>query len=195
LAHRQLPVARALPRRSRGLRDVPDGGRAEPARRRRRAPGIRGAPDVDDVGGGGVGPGGDRPRGDSVPGLPPRAAERPRHRPGARDPAVARTLAAERLAEIGPMSWRERGMLIVFCLVLALWIGGDWLAVSPTTAALAGVALLLLVGVLDWRDIVEERSGWDVFVWFGGLMMRAAQLEKAGFPQERARPHGVTGLR
>jgi len=99
------------------------------------------------------------------------------------DTAAARTLASERLAEMGPLSGRERGMLIVFCLVLALWIAGDWLAISPTTAALLGVAMLLLVRVLDWRDIVEEKNAWDVFVWFGGLMMLAGQLEKAGFPK------------
>jgi divalent anion:Na+ symporter, DASS family len=99
------------------------------------------------------------------------------------DTAAARTLAAERLAEMGPLSGRERGMLLVFCLVLALWIAGDWLAISPTTAALLGVAMLLLVRVLDWRDIVEEKSAWDVFVWFGGLMMLAGQLEKVGFPK------------
>jgi DASS family divalent anion:Na+ symporter len=84
---------------------------------------------------------------------------------------------------MGPLSARERAMLAVFSVVLLLWIAGDWLAISPTTAALVGVALLLLVRVLDWRDIVEERSGWDVFMWFGGLMMLAGQLEKAGFPK------------
>jgi DASS family divalent anion:Na+ symporter len=99
------------------------------------------------------------------------------------DTAAARTLASDRLAAMGPLSTRERGMLIVFCLVLTLWIAGDWLAISPTTAALLGVALLLLVRVLDWRDIVEERSAWDVFIWFGGLMMLAGQIEKAGFPK------------
>jgi DASS family divalent anion:Na+ symporter len=99
------------------------------------------------------------------------------------DTGAARTLASERLAEMGPLSGRERGMLIVFCVVLGLWIAGDWLAISPTTAALLGVAGLLLARVLDWRDILEEKSGWDVFVWFGGLMMLAGQLEKAGFPK------------
>jgi DASS family divalent anion:Na+ symporter len=108
------------------------------------------------------------------------------------DTTAARTLAVERLAEMGPMSRRERGMLAVFSLVLVLWICGDWLAISPTTAALAGVALLLLARVLEWRDIVEERNGWDVFVWFGGLMMLAAQLEKAGFP--RAFAQALSGL-
>jgi len=111
------------------------------------------------------------------------------------DTTAARVLAAERLAEMGPLSSRERGMLAVFCLVLALWIAGDWLAIAPTTAALLGVAMLLLVRVLDWRDIVEERSGWDVFVWFGGLMMLAGQLEKAGFPRvfAEALARGVHG--
>lgn len=107
------------------------------------------------------------------------------------DTAAARTLASERLAEMGPLSGRERGMLIVFCLVLALWIAGDWLAISPTTAALLGVAMLLLVRVLDWRDIVEEKNAWDVFVWFGGLMMLAGQLEKAGFPKVFAQALGT----
>ena len=112
--------------------------------------------------------------------------------PSRLDTSAARALAAARLAEMGPMSWRERSMLVVFTLVLTLWIAGDWLAISPTTSALAGVALLLLSGVLEWRDIVEERSGWDVFVWFGGLMMLAAQLEKAGFPKAFAQ--GLAGL-
>lgn len=103
--------------------------------------------------------------------------------PVAVDTGAARTLAAQRLAEMGALSARERGMLVVFCLVLALWIAGDWLAISPTTTALLGVAGLLLARVLEWRDIVEERSAWDVFVWFGGLMMLAGQLEKAGFPK------------
>lgn len=107
------------------------------------------------------------------------------------DTAAAQTLASQRLAEMGPLSGRERRMLIVFSLVLAAWIGGDWLAISPTTAAIAGVAALLLTRVLDWRDIIEEKSGWDVFVWFGGLMMLAAQLEKAGFPRAVAQSLGA----
>jgi DASS family divalent anion:Na+ symporter len=104
-------------------------------------------------------------------------------RPIELDTAAARALATDRLAAMGPLSAGERRMLLVFSVVLALWIAGDWLAISATTAALVGVALLLLVRVLDWRDIVEERSGWDVFIWFGGLMMLAAQIEKAGFPR------------
>jgi DASS family divalent anion:Na+ symporter len=99
------------------------------------------------------------------------------------DTAAASTLASDRLAAMGPLSGRERAMLIVFSVVLTLWIAGDWLAISPTTAALFGVAILLFIRVLDWRDIVEEKSGWDVFIWFGGLMMLASQLEKAGFPK------------
>lgn len=99
------------------------------------------------------------------------------------DTSAARTLASTRLADMGPLSGPERSMLIVFFVVLALWIAGDWLAISPTTAALLGVAGLLLAGVLTWRDILEEKSAWDVFVWFGGLMMLAGQLEKAGFPK------------
>ena len=107
------------------------------------------------------------------------------------DTAAARTLASSRLAEMGALTRGERAMLLVFVLVLGLWIGGDWLAISPTTVALAGVAMLLLTGALEWRDIIEETSGWDVFVWFGGLIMLAGQLEKAGFPKAFAQ--GLAG--
>jgi len=110
--------------------------------------------------------------------------------PADTDTTAARTLATERLAAMGPLSRPELGMLLVFSLVLTLWIGGDWLAIAPTTAALAGVALLLLVGVLEWRDNVEEKSGWDVFVWFGGLLTLAGQIEKAGFPKAFAQALG-----
>jgi len=106
------------------------------------------------------------------------------------DTAAARALASDRLVAMGPLTGRERRMLAVFSVVLALWIAGDWLAISPTTAALLGVAMLLLARVLSWRDIVEEKSGWDVFIWFGAFLMLAAQLEKAGFPRAFAQALG-----
>ena len=89
-------------------------------------------------------------------------------------------LARRRLREMGPMSRDEWVVLGVFVFLLTLWIGGGALGVSATATALAGVAALLATGALAWQDVLEERGGWDTFVWFAVLVMMASQLGELG---------------
>jgi DASS family divalent anion:Na+ symporter len=107
--------------------------------------------------------------------------------PGLRDTTAAQSLAAERLAGMGPITRNERVMLAVFVVVLLLWLSGEWHGVSPTAVAYVGVTLLLMTRVLAWQDILEEKTAWDALIWFGGLVMLAGQLDKAGFPSALAR--------
>ena len=100
-------------------------------------------------------------------------------------PQITRTpeapeLARRRLREMGAMSREEWTLLAVFVLLLGLWIRGDALGVSATATALAGVAAMLATGVLGWDDILEERGGWDTFIWFAVLVMMATQLGELG---------------
>ena len=74
-------------------------------------------------------------------------------------------------------------MLVVFALVLLLWLAGEWLGIAGDHGRVSRLVLLLLTGVLEWQDLIEEKGAWDALVWFGGLIMLAGQLEKAGFPQ------------
>ena len=115
--------------------------------------------------------------------------------PEVHDTAVAQALAAERLRAMGPASPRERVMLAIFAVVLLLWLSGDWHGVSPTAVAWLGLALLLLTRVLEWQDILDEKGAWDALFWFGGMMMLAGQLDKAGLPKAMAggAAHFVTG--
>ncbi|PYQ20526.1 MAG: anion permease [Acidobacteria bacterium] len=92
----------------------------------------------------------------------------------------ARGLARSRLAEMGPMSRAEKRMLGVAIAMLVLWATGTWHDISSTTVALAGVAALLLLDVLQWSDIQSEGVAWDAFVWFGGLVMMAEKMNEAG---------------
>ena len=87
---------------------------------------------------------------------------------------------------MGPLTRRERVMLGVFAAVLLLWLSGEWHGYSPTAVAYLGLTLLLLTRVLDWRDFLEEKGAWDALMWFGGLVMLAAQLHEAGFPRALA---------
>lgn len=103
--------------------------------------------------------------------------------PDLRETRVAQALAAERLDSMGPLSRRERGMLVVFGLVLVLWLTSEWHGASATTVAYVGLSILLLTGVLEWQDLLDEKGAWDALVWFGGLMMLSVQLDRAGFPK------------
>jgi divalent anion:Na+ symporter, DASS family len=101
-------------------------------------------------------------------------------RPTVQDTSAAQRLAAGRLADMGPATRAERATLTVFAIVLALWLSGGWHGVSPTAVAFLGLILLVVLRVLEWQEIVADRAAWDALVWFGGLVMLAGELDKAG---------------
>ena len=100
--------------------------------------------------------------------------------PGLTRTPAAPELARRRLAEMGALARGEWILLAVFGLLLSLWIFGGALGVSATATALAGVAAMLVTGVLTWDDVLAERNGWDTLIWFAVLVMLANQLGALG---------------
>lgn len=101
------------------------------------------------------------------------------------DPEIKRSpqapaLAKRELEKMGRMSGGEWGMLAVLILTLVLWATGQWTNLNATAIALGGVAVLLLLNVMDWSDVLAERGGWDALIWFGGLVSLAAGLSSLG---------------
>jgi len=101
--------------------------------------------------------------------------------PEVRETPAAAAMAKDALTRMGPMKREEWIMLGVFFLLLTLWIFGRLLGVHTTTTALAGLVILLLTGVLEWDDIVQEREAWNTLVWFAALVMMASFLNELGF--------------
>jgi divalent anion:Na+ symporter, DASS family len=100
--------------------------------------------------------------------------------PEIRKSSDAPRLAREELEKMGPMRPPEAVMLAVFCGTLALWATGQWTNLGPTPVALVGVCGLIILGVLDWQDILSETGAWDALAWFGGLVSLSAGLSKLG---------------
>jgi DASS family divalent anion:Na+ symporter len=98
----------------------------------------------------------------------------------------AAKVAGEELARLGRLSSGEKIMLAVFALVAALWMTKDWHGFDYAVVALIGVAVLLLAGVIGWDDILGERGAWDVFVWYGGLLMMGKALGESGITKKFA---------
>ncbi len=103
------------------------------------------------------------------------------HRPEITETPEAVVMAKGHLRDLGPIKGQEWAMLGVFVLLLVLWIFAKQLGdLNPTTSALAGLAVLLLSGVLNWEDIKNETGAWDTLVWFAALVMMASFLNKLG---------------
>lgn len=75
-------------------------------------------------------------------------------------------------------------MLAVFVLVAMLWITKGWLHnLDTTVVALLGIVILLVTKVLEWRDLTDETHAWEVFIWYGGLVLMAQALGETGIPK------------
>jgi DASS family divalent anion:Na+ symporter len=103
------------------------------------------------------------------------------HRPEITETPEAVEIAKTNLANLGRVKRQEWMMLGVFVLLLILWIFAKQLGdLNATTAALVGLAVLLLSGVLTWDDVKAETGAWDTLVWFAALVMMASFLNKLG---------------
>ncbi|MDI9893746.1 DASS family sodium-coupled anion symporter [Rhodococcus sp. IEGM 1381] len=100
-------------------------------------------------------------------------------------PTVKRTPEApkharERLAASGSTSRPEKIMAATFVGLLVLWCAGSQLGINATSAAFAGVAVLLVTKVLTWKNLVTDTGAWQTLVFFAVLVGMASQLQAYG---------------
>jgi len=99
---------------------------------------------------------------------------------------AASEFASKELKLMGPMTWSQMLMLVVFALVAGLWMTTTFHGINYAAVALLGICVLLLTGVLDWEDLINERAAWAVFVWYGGLVRMAEALGQTGITKRFA---------
>jgi divalent anion:Na+ symporter, DASS family len=100
-------------------------------------------------------------------------------------PEVTRTpeaaeFARTQLHKLGPVRRKEATALGVFAAVGALWLTSGWHGFDVTFVSLLGLAALLLTRTLNWDQVTSERPGWDVFIWYGGLLKMGELLNGTG---------------
>lgn len=93
----------------------------------------------------------------------------------------AKELGRKELIQMGPMTRREGLLILVFLLALVGWSTGSATGLSASTVAIIGVALLFLFRVVEWKEILQERSAWDTLIWFGAILSLATGLVDLGF--------------
>ena len=99
--------------------------------------------------------------------------------------------ATRELQAMGPTTRNEWIMSALVVLAMLLWIVGANPTISvpglgsnfinATMVVFVVISLLLLTGVIDFADIVAEKSAWEVFFYFTSLLTLASGLNEIGF--------------
>jgi DASS family divalent anion:Na+ symporter len=92
----------------------------------------------------------------------------------------ATAFARAQLEKLGPLGRNESVALGVFACVGLLWLTSGLHGLDVTFVSLLGLATLLLTGTLTWDKVTAERSAWDVFIWYGGLLKMGELLNNTG---------------
>lgn len=90
-------------------------------------------------------------------------------------------IARKGLEELGPITFREKALAVLFVLALFGWIFADFLNVNATTVALITMVLCIVLSIVSWDDIRKNKAGWDTLIWYGGIIGMSSILEKAKF--------------
>ena len=101
------------------------------------------------------------------------------------------TWAATELKAMGPLSRNEWVMSGLVVLAMFLWITGSnpniklpFLGanyINATMVVLVIISLLLVTKVVEFGDIIAEKSAWEVFFYFTSLLTLASGLNEIGF--------------
>ena len=78
--------------------------------------------------------------------------------PELKDTPEAPRQAEQKLKQMGSMSRDEIIMMGTMLFAVVLWILGDSIGVPAVVAAMLGLVVLLLTGVLKWADCLEYKS-------------------------------------
>ncbi|MCL1993942.1 MAG: anion permease [Spirochaetes bacterium] len=100
--------------------------------------------------------------------------------PEIKETPEAAEIAKKKLEEMGPLSLIEKKMIGIFFMVLLLWIFGSYIGIDATTSALIGVCTMLLINVLTFEDVKNEKIAWETLIWFATMVMMAGQLNTLG---------------
>lgn len=102
------------------------------------------------------------------------------YKPEVTSSPLAPQWAAGELAQMGPLSRRELILGVLVLLAIVLWIfGGEH--VEAATAALMVISLMLILGVVTWKDMAAHHAAWTTLTLLGTLVTLASGLSRVGF--------------
>ncbi|GMH32675.1 hypothetical protein BSKO_00509 [Bryopsis sp. KO-2023] len=89
--------------------------------------------------------------------------------------------AMKELDRLGPLSTDEKITAVALSITVGLWIFGSNFGINSVAAAIVGLSILLITGVVKWKECLNNNGAWDTLTWFAALIAMATYLNKFGF--------------
>ena len=70
--------------------------------------------------------------------------------------------------------------MVIMVAVMIGWVTSPVHKIPNTFVALAGLSAILVLGVLEWDELLAEKKAWDALIWFGPLVMMSDALNEGG---------------
>ncbi len=88
--------------------------------------------------------------------------------------------AAGELNKMGSLSRNEIILSVLVLCAIVMWVfGGAY--VEPATAALIVISLMLILGVVTWKDMAGNHTAWTTLTLLATLVTLAGGLARTGF--------------
>ena len=85
------------------------------------------------------------------------------------------------MKEMGPMKKNEKILLVLFILAILGWMLGSKIGLGMYVVAFVFLALELLLGVMDWNDLMAEKGAWNMYIWYGAFFSVSGAINAGGF--------------
>ena len=93
-----------------------------------------------------------------------------------------KTIAADGLAELGPMKASEKGLIVIALLAITGWILPTFdIKIDATAVAIVAMIATFVCGIISWDDLLKTKAAWNTLIWFGGILGLSSALTKGKF--------------
>ena len=91
-------------------------------------------------------------------------------------------IAADGLAELGPMKASEKGLIVIALLAITGWILPTFdIKIDATAVAIVAMIATFVCGIITWDDLLKTKAAWNTLIWFGGILGLSSALTKGKF--------------
>ena len=91
-------------------------------------------------------------------------------------------IAADGLAELGPMKASEKGLIAIALLAITGWILPTFdIKIDATAVAIVAMIATFVCGIITWDDLLKTKAAWNTLIWFGGILGLSSALTKGKF--------------
>lgn len=101
--------------------------------------------------------------------------------PEVKETPNAHAWADAKLKELGKTTVAEKIMAAVFILAVVLWLVGSKIGIDATEVSFIAVALLLITGVINVKDLLGQSFAWNILTWLSIIMLMSQKLMTLGF--------------